>query len=128
VQGKTREAQKVVQDAQRISARSAVVSVHLEVDTIAASVRAAAAGNSRPSESAAAKKSLEAVLTKATKHGYVGYAFESRLALGEVELKLDRTSATRAQFASLEEDARAKGFLLIARKAAAKVRGAGTNP
>ena len=118
-QGKTSEAQKVIQTAQELSARSGVIPVHFEVDIAAARIRAAAANHSRQDETEAAKRSLEAVLVKASRHGYLGYEFQSRLALGEIEMKSGKTTAGRARLQALERDAKAKGFLLIARRAAA---------
>ncbi|PYX66161.1 MAG: hypothetical protein DMG74_05515 [Acidobacteria bacterium] len=118
-QGKTSEAQKVIQTAQELSARSGVIPVHFEVDIAAARIRAAAANHSRQDETEAAKRSLEAVLVKASRHGYLGYEFQSRLALGEIEVKSGKTTAGRARLQALERDAKAKGFLLIARRAAA---------
>ena len=49
----------------------------------------------------------------------MNYQFEARLALGELEKKSGHIGAAQAQLASLEKAARAKGFGLIARKAAA---------
>jgi hypothetical protein len=55
------------------------------------------------------------VIGRHVKHGNVRYEFEARLALCEVEAKTD-PAAARAK--TLEEQARSKGFALIARKAA----------
>jgi hypothetical protein len=89
------------------------------VDIAAALARAAAANHSRQDEIALAKRNLEAVLAKAARHGYLGYEFQSRLALGEIEMKSGKTTAGRARLQTLERDAKARGFLLVARKAAA---------
>jgi hypothetical protein len=94
--------------------------VRLEFSQAAALVRAAS-GN--PSDQSAAIKILEAMLVDATKHGYVGCAFEARLALGEIEVKSGHAAAGRARLTTLEKAARAKGFLLIARKAASAAKG-----
>ena len=118
-QGKSNEAQELIQTAQRLSARSGVMAVHFEVDIAAALARAAAANHSRQDEIALAKRNLEAVLAKAARHGYLGYEFQSRLALGEIEMKSGKTTAGRARLQTLERDAKARGFLLVARKAAA---------
>jgi tetratricopeptide (TPR) repeat protein len=68
--------------------------------------------------SIAAKAKLEAMLNEATKASFVPYQFEARLALGEIEIKSGQASDGHARLAALEKDAIAKGFLLIARKAA----------
>jgi DNA-binding winged helix-turn-helix (wHTH) protein/TolB-like protein len=64
-----------------------------------------------------ARQSLNSVIAQTTKHGNVRYEFEARLALCEVEAKTD-PAAARAHAKTLEEQARSKGFALIARKAA----------
>ncbi len=59
------------------------------------------------------------VLAEATRFGYVSYQFEARLAIGETQIKRDPAGARR-QLEALAKDARAKGYLLIARKATSK--------
>jgi hypothetical protein len=69
-----------------------------------------------------ARSGLEAVLREATQAGFVSYQFEARLALGEMGKKSGHMVTARANLASLEKEARAKGFGLIARKAAAALK------
>jgi hypothetical protein len=58
-------------------------------------------------------------LADAAKQNLTGIQLEARLAQGEVEMKSgDRTNG-RSHLAALKKDATAKGFLLIALKAAA---------
>lgn len=64
-----------------------------------------------------ASVTLEAVLQESTKAGFVPCQFKARLALGETEIKLGHADAGRTLLAKLEQDATAKGFMLIARKA-----------
>ncbi len=73
----------------------------------------AAAG--KPAEAA---KTLEAMIGEATKSGLINLEFEARLALGEIELQSGNKAKGQARLESLEKDARAKGFGLIARNAA----------
>lgn len=117
-QGKSIEASKELDPvaAQRLQNEE----IRLEFSQVAALVRAAS-GN--PSDQSAAIKMLEAMLAEAAKHGYLGYAFEARLALGEIEVKSGRAVAGPARLRTLAKDARAKGFLLIARKAASAAKG-----
>jgi len=63
-----------------------------------------------------ARQSLKTVIADTSKQGNVRYALEARLALCEVEAKTD-PAAARAHAKTLEEQARSKGFGLIARKA-----------
>jgi hypothetical protein len=62
------------------------------------------------------------MLAEATKFGYLPYQFEARLAIGEIEMQSGMSSIARPHLEALERDARAKAFLLIARKAAAAAK------
>jgi hypothetical protein len=66
---------------------------------------------------AEAKSKLTSVLAQANKSGYLPYVFDVRLALAEIALKSGPAATAKAQLTSLQNDARAKGYLLIARKA-----------
>ena len=59
---------------------------------------------------------LTRLLADAT--GFLEYEFAARLALGEVELASGRTAAGRARLETLQTDATAEGFLLVARQSA----------
>jgi hypothetical protein len=69
-----------------------------------------------------ATSSLKKQVAEARKAGFVGLQFDARLALGETEIKGGDTSAAKVELASLEQDAKAKGFVLVARKAAAAMK------
>jgi tetratricopeptide (TPR) repeat protein/tRNA A-37 threonylcarbamoyl transferase component Bud32/TolB-like protein len=71
-----------------------------------------------------ARASLLDALAAAKKMGCLRCEFEARLALGEIESKSAQTTETRSRLAALEKDATAKGFLLVARKAAAAAKNA----
>jgi tetratricopeptide (TPR) repeat protein len=107
------DAQNTIDRATMLSEKSDNREVRLSVAIVAARVRAAMG---KPAE---AMKSLANVLAEATKLGLVGLQFESRLALGETEMKSGKTAAGRARLETLQKEAKAKGFGLIARKAAA---------
>jgi eukaryotic-like serine/threonine-protein kinase len=96
-----------------LAVKSQNFGVRLQLSIVAARIRATL---QNPSEAA---KSLDVALMRSKKHGLVPYEFESRLALGEIEKKSGKTASGRARLAALQRDATAKGFLLIARKAAA---------
>jgi len=76
-----------------------------------------AAGEDRRAGAAGPRVSRE-VIAETIKHGVVRYELEARLALCEIEAKTDPATA-RAHAKTLEEEARSKGFGLIARKALA---------
>jgi len=65
-----------------------------------------------------AKRTALTAVNEAVAAGIVRYQFDARLALGEIEMKAGDTASGRADLAQLEKDARAKGFGLVAAKAA----------
>jgi hypothetical protein len=79
---------------------------------------AAARLQSASDDHAAAAKALEGVLVEATRSGLEAVGLEARLALGEVEIAAGRATEGRARLQDLEAAARAKGFGLVAQKAA----------
>jgi len=66
-----------------------------------------------------ASKTLQAVIAEAVQGGSVDYQLEARLALGQIETRIGNRSVGSRELERLEKDARAKGFILIANKAAA---------
>jgi len=64
-----------------------------------------------------AMKGLASVEKEARAAGLVAIEFEARLALGEVERKAGQTAKSRATLNALAQEAKAKGFNLIAAKA-----------
>lgn len=113
-QSKFAGAQKAIDRANALLRGSELLSDRLSVAITAARVQAPASG-----KRAEAVKSLESVLAEATRTGHLGLQFEARLALGEIEMQSGKTAAGRARLKALEKEAAAKGFGLIARKAAA---------
>ena len=73
--------------------------------------------NESTSRCAEALESLGNVLSKALEVGMVELQFETRLALGEIELASGGSAADRARLSVLEQEARARGFGLVADKA-----------
>ena len=95
----------------------AAKSQNLSVQLAFAVARARATAASR--ESGAAETILKETLAKATKAGYLGYEFETRLALEELHLKSGKSPPSRGRLEQVQKEAKEKGFDLIARKAAA---------
>jgi len=112
-QDKSAEAGKQIELAAALAARSPVVEVRLSYAIAAARIKAATG------KVAESERILETSLAEASKQGYLGSQFEIRLALGEIEIKSGDNAAGRRRLNDLEKDARARGFLLVARKAAA---------
>ena len=96
-----------------IAAKSQNLSVQLAFALAKGRAKAASRDN------AAATTLLKEALAKATKHGYLGAEFESRLALEEIEAGSGKSTAARRQLDQLQKEAKDKGFDLISRKAAA---------
>jgi DNA-binding winged helix-turn-helix (wHTH) protein/tetratricopeptide (TPR) repeat protein len=111
--GKAPEAKTESDIAGVLAAKSQNFGARLQLNIVTARIRAAL------QESSEAFKSLDAAFADSRKHGFVPYEFESRLARGEVERNSGKSAGSRAHLAALQRDATAKGFLLIARKAAA---------
>jgi DNA-binding winged helix-turn-helix (wHTH) protein/tetratricopeptide (TPR) repeat protein len=112
-EGKSADAAKTIARAAPIVAQSHDRGVHLAFAIVNARV-AATTG-----DSVKAAASLGQTVSEATKSGYVVYAFEARLALGEIEIKNGHAQAGRQRLAALEKDAATASFALMARKAAA---------
>jgi len=118
-QGRLLEAQSAMDHATVLLGKSENRGVRFSAAITGARVRAA---SGKRSDLAEATKSLEATLAQAMKSGFAGYQLEARLALGEIEMKSGNPSAGRDRLEALEKEAKAKGFGLIARKAAAARR------
>jgi serine/threonine protein kinase/Tfp pilus assembly protein PilF len=115
--GKLTEAQKEIAR----NAENARISSNLLVRLRSAIVESRVGAAS--GETAEAAKVLEAAIAEASKHGFVNYQLEAELALGEIQMKAGQVTSGRTRLGALEKDAAARGFLLIARKAAAAVNG-----
>jgi serine/threonine protein kinase/tetratricopeptide (TPR) repeat protein/TolB-like protein len=112
-EGKTQEAEAAVARARSLVARTASVRPSIVVTIADAQIRSAAGYPSY------AIKALQGAVKQATNSGLLQLQLEARRALAEAEAKAGNSAAARTQFLYLERDAKAQGFLLIARKAAA---------
>lgn len=111
-ENKQEEAFRELAKTSPLAAKSQNLSVQLAFAVAKARAEAA-------SGKASAATTLNLMLTKAAKAGYVGDELEMRLALEQIMLKLHKSPATHARAEQIEKDAKSKGFNLIARKAAA---------
>ncbi len=112
-EGKKEEAFKEAGKTAPLAARSQNLSVQLAFAVARARAEAAS------QEMGAAKTILKEALAKATRSGYLGYEFETRLALEELDLKSGKSPASRPRLEQVQKEAKEKGFDLVARKAAA---------
>jgi len=106
-------AQQVVAEDRKLVANTEDRVNLLNVNVLSAEVETAT-GNSVEAE-----RLLQASIKESRNSGFAALELEARLALGETETKARNLTAGRATLASLEKDAKSRGFLLIARKAAA---------
>lgn len=123
-QGKTQAAVKEIAVANTLAAQSQNLSLRLSVAITAASVQAAS--RDLPNQTRAIA-SLRQCLAEAAENHYASLQLEAALTLGEIEIESGQASAGRARLEALEKDATARGFGLMARKAATAKRKAATS-
>lgn len=111
-EAKGADAMEQIDKFSSLAARSQNLSVQLAFGIAKAGALA------RAQKIPAAETTLKQVVVKATRRGYVGSQFESRLALEELTLKAGKSAASRIRLRQLQGEAKAKGFNLIARQAA----------
>jgi hypothetical protein len=112
-QGKPSEATAAIHHAANLVTANTSFPVQFEVSLAAARIQAASGSGGL----ADARKKLQSTLAEAARHGYVRYVYETRLAMGELGLKSGNAAESRARLQALGNEAAAKGFGLIARKA-----------
>ncbi len=115
--GSIEEATTEIDQASALQKKSRSFGEHFDIGIVSARILAQ---NHDPAE---AEKQLNLLLDESTRDGLVSYQFEIRLALGEIEMKSGKTASGVPRLKSLERDATAKGFLLIAHKAKAAASG-----
>jgi hypothetical protein len=115
-EAKTADAQAAIEKAAALTQKGSDTSARLRIAIESALLRA---NSGAPADISEAKKTIESALADAKKQNLTGIQLEARLGMGEVEMKSGDRSTGRAHLAFLQKDATSKGFLLIARKAAA---------
>ncbi|HLK32120.1 MAG TPA: tetratricopeptide repeat protein, partial [Terriglobales bacterium] len=116
-QRKLADAQKTIQAAEIVLQKTHDLSKRVHLELAAAEVESAV-GNSR-----GAIRQLRATVAQTAKLGLLGLELEAREALGRVEVSSDDNTAGRRELASVEREARSKGFQLIASRAAREIAG-----
>ena len=111
-QGRTNEAHAAIAEAARLSEKSQDVMVRIPVILDNAYIMAAG------KDLGGAEKAAKQALTRARYLGLFRLQLEASLTLGHIELQAKNLAAAHARLQALEKSARAKGFELIARKAA----------
>jgi DNA-binding winged helix-turn-helix (wHTH) protein/tetratricopeptide (TPR) repeat protein len=109
---KPEEAQRTMESGASVNAKSRNRMVQLSYAIVEGQVRAA------NGQAAPAIENLTRIIAETKKSGFYGYHLEARLALAEVELQSGKAASAHAHLKTLEQEARERGFLLIAKKAA----------
>ena len=118
-EGKVAAAKDAMQRARSLAAKSQHPEVRWQTAITAARILTAEKGSARSGAGNAARQELAAVIAKSRELGYAGIELDARLALAEIEMKAGQTTSGRAHLSAIEADAKAKGYSLVARKAAA---------
>ncbi len=117
-QDKAAAAFDAIEHARSLVGKSQNPEIRWRTAIAAARVYVAGKDNARTASRMAAKKELNAIVPKSRELGYRGIELDARLALAEIEVKEGQTAAGRAHLAAIESEAKAKGYQLVARKAA----------
>jgi len=110
--GKVADAAREMESIRAPAAKTTDHTSRIEFEIADARVAAAS------SHAADARKNLQVLLADPRSRSFTGYDLETRLAVCEVEKKSETSAASPACFLAVENDATAKGYLWIARKAA----------
>jgi DNA-binding winged helix-turn-helix (wHTH) protein/TolB-like protein len=117
-EGKAAAAAEAMQHARSLVAKSQNPEIRWRTAIAGARIDTAGKDAAHSSAGMAARKELAAIITKSRELGYMGIELDARFALAELEMKTGQIAAGRAHLATIEADAKAKGYNLIARKAA----------
>jgi tetratricopeptide (TPR) repeat protein len=114
-QKKLTEAQGEMSKAMVLVSNTSQRNLRYSTLTTSARVRAALGGESNV---IGAIEAVQKVAGDASKSGMPGFELEARLAIGEIELASGKSSLARTELSTVQKQAAAAGFLLIAQKAA----------
>jgi DNA-binding winged helix-turn-helix (wHTH) protein/TolB-like protein/Flp pilus assembly protein TadD len=117
-QGKAAAAREAMQHARSLAAKSQNPEIRWQTAITTARIETAQKDLAHSAAGIAARKELATIITKSRALGYMGIELDARLGLAEIEMKAGQTAAGRAHLTAIEADAKAKGYNLIARKAA----------
>jgi DNA-binding winged helix-turn-helix (wHTH) protein/Tfp pilus assembly protein PilF/TolB-like protein len=117
-EGKAAAATEAMQHGRSLAAKSQNPEIRWRTAITAALIETAGKGGAQSAAGSAARKELAAIITKSREMHYQGVELDARLALAEIEMKAGQITEGRAHLAAIEADAKAKGYNLVARKAA----------
>jgi DNA-binding winged helix-turn-helix (wHTH) protein/tetratricopeptide (TPR) repeat protein len=117
-ESKTPAAKEALQHARSLAAKSQNPEIRWHTVIAAAHIENAERHFAHSATGTATRKELAAIISKSRELGYRCIELDARLALAEIEIKDGQVAAGRAHLAAIEADAKAKGYTLVARKAA----------
>jgi eukaryotic-like serine/threonine-protein kinase len=116
MEGRLDEARGAAQHAATLVHNSSDPALRLSAEIQNARIQAAGKGTEASAQSAAAEKQLRSAITTANRLGYYLLECDARLALGELEMKINPPLG-RSQLTTLQEEARVRGLQLISLEA-----------
>ena len=116
-EGKAPAAREAMKQARTLAAKSQNPEVRWRTAIAAARIETTQK-NTAHFTAIAIRKELAVVIAKSRDLGYRIVELDARLTLAEIEMKAGQTTEGDANLAAIEADAKAKGYLLVARKAA----------
>ena len=111
-QGKYADARASNVRAEELSAKSNNGALRLSIAITTASIQAFGGDTAR------ATNSLNAIAAEARKFGLIALELEARLALGQIEVAAGNLDAGRSRLATVQRNAKARGYMHIANRAA----------
>jgi hypothetical protein len=117
-EAKAAAATEAMQHARSLADKSQNPEIRWRTAITAARINTAGKDAALSEAGIAARKELAAIIAKSRELGFLGIELDGRLALAEIEMKAGRITAARAHLATIEADAKTKGYNLVARKAA----------
>jgi eukaryotic-like serine/threonine-protein kinase len=117
-EGKPAAAKEAMQHARTLAVKSQNPEVRWQTAIAGARIAMAEKSTGHSDAGIAAKRELATIIAKSRELGYVGIELDARLALAEIEMKTGQSAAGRAHLTAIEAEAKPRGYLLIARKAA----------
>lgn len=117
MEGKTEEADKALQHAEKLGRTFTDLSLKLSIDTYRAQIQLAKAIHRKDTaEFSEVHRELNTIIATASKSGYYAAECEARLVLGELEMHLKPLQG-RADLTALASEAHSHGLEAVARRA-----------
>jgi eukaryotic-like serine/threonine-protein kinase len=117
-QQKAAAAADAMQHARSLAAKSQNPEIRWRTSIAAAVIESFQKDVAHSAAGMATRQELATIIAKSRDLGYEGIELDARLILAEIEMNAGQIMAGQAHLTAIEADARAKGYNLIARKAA----------